>query len=136
MATPEHLARLLQTLRQVFEIAVDLGHHSDRSYYGFVCLMQISNREQDFIIDALALHEDLKGLNEIFVDSSIVKVGYFPLHLHFLLIPLQIFLGAGSDIVWLQGDFNLYVVNLFAAYRASKVLGKAFSYCHQTHATH
>ena len=80
VATPEVLARLLQKLRQVSEIAVDLEHHSYRSYYGFVCLMQISTREEDFIIDTLALRDDLEDLNEIFVDSTVVKARHFPFH--------------------------------------------------------
>lgn len=130
VATPEDLASLLQKLRQVSEIAVDLEHHSYRSYYGFVCLMQISTREEDFIIDTLALREELEDLSEIFVDSTIVKVRHFRFHLGFLLIPFQVFHGADSDIVWLQENFNLYVVNLFDTYHASKVLGKTFSYCH------
>ena len=53
-----------------------------------------------------------------------------------LLIPLQVFHGADSDIVWLQENFNIYVVNLFDTYHASKVLGKALPYCHQTHTAH
>lgn len=74
VATQEDLTRLLLKLRQVSEVAVDLEHHSYRSYYGFVCLMQISTREEDFIIDTLALREELEDLNEIFVDPAIVKV--------------------------------------------------------------
>jgi exosome complex exonuclease RRP6 len=38
----------------------------------------------------------------------------------------QIFHGAASDIVWLQQDFNLYIVNLFDTYHASKVLGNIY----------
>lgn len=136
VATPEDLARLVQKLWQVSEIAVDLEHHSYRSYYGFVCLMQISTREEDFIIDALALREELEDLDVIFVDPTIIKVRTFHLHLNDLLIPLQVFHGADSDIVWLQENFNIYVVNLFDTYRASKVLGKALSYRHQTLSAH
>ena len=36
---------------------------------------------------------------------------------------MQVLHGAESDIVWLQQDFNLYIVNLFDTYHASKVLG-------------
>ena len=39
------------------------------------------------------------------------------------LIALQVFHGADSDIVWLQQDFNLYVVNMFDTFHASKLLG-------------
>ncbi|KAL5482663.1 RRP6 [Sanghuangporus weigelae] len=100
------LESLLDKLRRVQEIAIDLEHHSYRSFSGFVCLMQISTREEDFIVDTLALREELEDLNEIFTDPKIVKV------LH----------GADSDVVWLQQDFNIYTVNLFDTYHASRVL--------------
>lgn len=59
------------------EIAVDLEHHSYRTYRGFLCLMQISTREEDFIIDLLVPNvRDSIGnaLGEIFSDPEIVKV--------------------------------------------------------------
>jgi exosome complex exonuclease RRP6 len=130
VSTPEDLAQLLHKLRQVSEIAVDLEHHSYRSYYGFVCLVQISTREEDFVIDALALREDLEDLNEIFVDPTIVKVQYVPLLFEYPTHSSQVFHGADSDILWLQENFNVYVVNLFDTYQASKVLGKALFHCH------
>lgn len=34
----------------------------------------------------------------------------------------QVFHGAESDILWLQQDFDLYVVGLFDTYHATKVL--------------
>lgn len=106
--TKEGLDGLLDKLRTTREIAVDLEHHSYRTFSGFLCLMQISTRHEDFIVDTLALREELEDLNEIFTDPRIVKV----------------FHGAESDIVWLQQDFNIYVVNLFDTFHASKVLGK------------
>jgi hypothetical protein len=72
--SPDELSLLLGKLRSSNEIAVDLEYHSLRSYYGFVCLMQISTREEDFVIDTLALREELEALNEVFTDPSIVKV--------------------------------------------------------------
>ena len=39
-----------------------------------------------------------------------------------LLIFLQVFHGADSDIEWLQRDFSLYIVNMFDTYQASKLL--------------
>ena len=65
---------MLEELKKSTEIAVDLEHHDYRSYYGFVCLMQISTREKDWIIDTLELREDLIALNEVFADPNIVKV--------------------------------------------------------------
>ncbi|KAI0244569.1 exosome nuclease subunit [Massospora cicadina] len=88
------------------EVAVDLEHHDYRSYQGFVCLMQISTRRTDYIVDTLSLRRELFILNEVFTDPTIIKV----------------FHGAESDILWLQRDFSLYVVNLFDTYHASHSL--------------
>ncbi|PCH40326.1 hypothetical protein WOLCODRAFT_162269 [Wolfiporia cocos MD-104 SS10] len=102
----DSFAAMLEKLRKAREIAVDLEHHSYRTFSGFVCLMQLSTRDEDWVVDTLAIREELEALNEVFTDPDIVKV------LH----------GAESDIVWLQQDFNLYIVNLFDTYHASKVL--------------
>ncbi|KAJ7082609.1 hypothetical protein C8R43DRAFT_1052282 [Mycena crocata] len=108
VATPEALDAMLDALREAPEIAVDLEHNSYRSYAGIVCLMQISTRTQDWIVDTLALRAELAtgALNEVFTDPAIIKV----------------FHGAESDIVWLQQNFNLYIVNLFDTFHASKLL--------------
>ncbi|KAL0062975.1 exosome nuclease subunit [Marasmius tenuissimus] len=105
--TQAELTSMVDELRKAKEVAVDLEHHSYRTYAGFLCLMQISTREQDWIIDLLALREEMEVLNEVFTDPKIVKI----------------FHGAESDIVWLQQDLNLYIVNLFDTFHASKVLG-------------
>ncbi|ORY77719.1 ribonuclease H-like domain-containing protein, partial [Protomyces lactucae-debilis] len=107
VSTQDTLDAMLNELRKATEIAVDLEHHDFHSFRGFVCLMQISTREQDWIVDTLALRDELAVLNEVFADSKIVKV------LH----------GAAMDIIWLQRDFGLYIVNLFDSYHATKVLG-------------
>ncbi|KAJ6465107.1 ribonuclease H-like domain-containing protein [Mycena vitilis] len=108
VSTAEALEAMTDALRQAPEIAIDLEHNSYRSYAGIVCLMQISTRTQDWIVDTLALRAELAtgALNEVFTDPAIVKV----------------FHGAESDIVWLQQDFNLYIVNLFDTFHASKLL--------------
>ncbi|EJU03147.1 hypothetical protein DACRYDRAFT_50127, partial [Dacryopinax primogenitus] len=112
VGTPDRLAQMLEKLKAAKEIAVDLEHHDYRSYRGIVCLMQLSTREADWVVDTLALREELEVLNEVFADSNIVKV----------------FHGATMDINWLQRDFNLYIVNLFDTYYASKALNfPAFS---------
>lgn len=49
-------------------------HHSYRSFLGLTCLMQISTRDQDYIIDTLELRSELYLLNEVFTDPAIVKV--------------------------------------------------------------
>ncbi|KAF8621412.1 hypothetical protein AX15_007824 [Amanita polypyramis BW_CC] len=106
VSTPHAFQAMLAKLRQASEIAVDLEHNSYRSYSGFVCLMQLSTRREDWIVDALLLRNELEELNEVFTNPEIVKV----------------FHGADSDILWLQQDFNLYIVNLFDTFHASKLL--------------
>lgn len=111
--TAAQLEALTEELLKAKEIAVDLEYHQTHSYYGFICLMQISTREKDWVIDTLALRHLLreKKLGHVLADPSIVKV----------------FHGSDSDILWLQQDFDIYVVNLFDTYHACKVLGE--SYC-------
>lgn len=106
VATREDFHRMLAKLKTAKEIAVDLEHHSYRSYSGFLCLMQITDRDEDWIVDLLAVRDEMEALNDVFTDPDIVKI----------------FHGAESDIVWLQQDFNVYIVNLFDTFHASKLL--------------
>lgn len=103
------LKELLQDLNAVNEIAVDLEHHSYRTFQGITCLMQISTRQKDYILDTLSLRDHLHILNEVFVNPHILKV----------------FHGADCDIEWLQRDLSIYVVNMFDTYQAAKRLNFA-----------
>ncbi|KAI8097670.1 ribonuclease H-like domain-containing protein [Halteromyces radiatus] len=100
------LDSMLKDLEGVQELAIDLEHHNYRSFQGFTCLMQLSTRDQDYIIDTLTLRHLLWKLNDYFADPNIVKL------LH----------GAKSDIIWLQRDFGVYIVNLFDTYDATHLL--------------
>jgi exosome complex exonuclease RRP6 len=75
--TPEKLNELAALLDSVQEFAVDLEHHDMRSFQGFSCLIQVSTRNEDFIIDALALRSHLHILNRSFSNPQIVKVYFF-----------------------------------------------------------
>lgn len=105
----EDLVALNEKLCRLSEFAVDLEHHSYRSFLGLTSLMQISTRDEDFIIDTLELRSEMYILNEAFTDPAIVKV----------------FHGADSDVEWLQRDLGLYVVNLFDTHQASRALNLA-----------
>ncbi|EXJ85834.1 hypothetical protein A1O1_06203 [Capronia coronata CBS 617.96] len=101
--TEEGVREMLEELKGASEIAIDLEHNDQRSYVGMVCLMQISTREKDWIIDTLKpWRENLQILNEVFTDPKILKV----------------FHGSNMDIIWLQRDLGLYVVGLFDTYHA------------------
>jgi exosome complex exonuclease RRP6 len=73
--TEEGVLEMLNELKTVTEIAVDLEHHDARSYVGLVSLMQISTRNKDWIVDTLKpWRQNLQVLNEVFADPKIVKV--------------------------------------------------------------
>ena len=67
-------------------IGVDIEHSAEMSYRGTTCLIQISTDQTNYIVDTLALYNKIPRLNEIFLDSDIVKA----------------FHNADSDIIWLQ----------------------------------
>lgn len=102
----QQLEEMCRHIEAQKEFAVDVEHHSYRSFQGITCLIQISTRTQDFVIDAIKLRSELYRLNESFTNPNIVKV----------------FHGADCDILWLQRDFGVYVVNLFDTSRAAKLM--------------
>lgn len=110
VSTKQQIEQLRNHLDEsrVKEIAIDLEHHSYRTYQGIVCLMQLSTRWGDWIIDTLSdeVREHAELLNSSFTNPAKVKV------LH----------GANHDVLWLQRDLGLYLVNLFDTYHATNVL--------------
>ncbi|XVF42600.1 hypothetical protein PTKIN_Ptkin01aG0377000 [Pterospermum kingtungense] len=101
------LKELAAKLRSASEFAVDLEHNQYRSFQGLTCLMQISTRTEDFIVDTLKLRIHVGPyLREVFKDPTKKKVMH----------------GADRDIVWLQRDFGIYLCNLFDTGQASRVL--------------
>src|SRR3989338_7512682 len=72
--TPAALESLAQKLDQVEEIAIDMEAHSYRTFQGFTCLMQISTRKEDFLVDTLALRNNMSILNTSFTNPKILKV--------------------------------------------------------------
>ncbi|KAG5980671.1 hypothetical protein E4U55_003791 [Claviceps digitariae] len=114
--TFEGVKAMLEELKKAKEIAVDLEHHDFRTYTGLVCLMQVSTRDKDWIVDTLQpWRHKLEILNQVFADPSIIKV----------------FHGAYMDMVWLQRDLGLYVNGLFDTYFACDILnypGKSLAF--------
>ncbi|KAG7585614.1 3'-5' exonuclease domain [Arabidopsis thaliana x Arabidopsis arenosa] len=101
------LEDLAATLQSVEEFAVDLEHNQYRSFQGLTCLMQISTRTEDYIVDTFKLWDHIgPHLRELFKDPKKKKVMH----------------GADHDIIWLQRDFGIYVCNLFDTGQASRVL--------------
>lgn len=62
-------------------------HTTPRSYQGFTCLLQLSTRTHDWVVDTLALRGQLgPALGPLLADPAVEKV------LH----------GADNDVLWLQ----------------------------------
>ncbi|GFE55541.1 exosome component [Babesia ovis] len=104
--TVEELESMIAQLKECNIIGVDVEHHSNQSYRGFVCLVQITGADCDWIIDPFGIFDEMWRLNEVTTDPRILKVMH----------------GAESDILWLQRDFGVYVVNLFDTLKAADVL--------------
>jgi len=105
----EKLHQALDELRQASQIAIDVEHHSYRTFMGITCLVQMSTRTKDYIFDTLILREDMHILNLVLTDPKVLKI------LH----------GGDLDIEWLQRDLSLYIVNMFDTHRAAKALNMA-----------
>ena len=100
------LEELEEVLSKASIFAVDLEHHSYRSYRGFTCLMQISTREQDFVVDALKLRHLIGSkLGRHFENEEKLNIPRCEL---------------GRDMA--TRDFGIYVVNMFDTGQAARVL--------------
>jgi exosome complex exonuclease RRP6 len=105
---------MVELLKAEKEIAVDL-EHSDLSYHGFTCLMQLSTRSEDFIVDVFPVWKEMSLLNYVFNNPSIIKV----------------FHGAYMDMMWLHRDFDLRIAGLFDTFHGATNIGhhtKSYAY--------
>ena len=100
------LRRIVVELQKEAAIGVDLEADSLFHYQERVCLLQISTRALNIVIDPLSV-EDLSPLAPIFADTRIRKV----------------FHGADYDIRSLHRDFGIEVHSLFDTQIAARFLG-------------
>ena len=89
------LEAAMHTIERSDRIAVDTEADSLHSYFDKVCLIQITDARDDYIIDPLGTVE-LSAFGRILADSSRTKI----------------FHGADYDLRILQRDFGFQVVNL------------------------
>ncbi|KAK0418559.1 hypothetical protein QR680_013639 [Steinernema hermaphroditum] len=105
----DQLKEVVSDLNRQVEFAVDVEHHISRRYEAKTCLIQISTRATDYVIDTLQLWK----------------------HVHLLEAPLgnerirKVFHCANNDMMWLHRDFGLEVKNLFDTQKAMIALGFA-----------
>ncbi|CAI7808046.1 unnamed protein product [Closterium sp. NIES-54] len=73
--TREQLAAMAEEIEAEREVAVDLENHNYRSFQGFLCVLQLSTRRKDYVVDAIALRGEIGPLlGPIFADTRVVKV--------------------------------------------------------------
>jgi ribonuclease D len=102
----ESLQRLISELEDEPLLGIDTESNSLHAYRERVCLIQISSRDNDYIIDPLAI-ADLTPLKTLFANPEIEKV----------------FHAAEYDLMCLQRDYGLRVVNLFDTMIAARICG-------------
>ncbi len=106
ISTPEALRELSVELGGVSAIGVDTEADSFHAYREKTCLLQISTRDFDYIVDPLAL-TDLSPLRPVFADRAVCKV----------------FHAADNDVAALRRDFGFPTATLFDTMVAARILG-------------
>lgn len=104
---PHGLEDLVETLSQTDIFGVDTESNSLFAYREQVCLIQISTRETDYLIDPLAL-KNTAILGPLFANPRIEKV----------------FHAGEYDVICLKRDFGFEFNNLFDTMIASRILGR------------
>lgn len=104
--TRDQLDDLVERLSNENLIGIDTESNSLHAYKEQVCLIQISTRQEDFLIDPLNI-DQMSALNYIFAHPRIEKV----------------FHAAEYDIMCLKRDFAYEIVNLFDTMIAARICG-------------
>lgn len=107
VTTDDQLRRLVSSVQNLPHLAVDTESNSLHAYRERVCLIQLSTREADYLIDPLALH-DISPLGPLLADGAVEKV----------------FHAAEYDLACLRRDFGFHAANLFDTRVAARTLGR------------
>lgn len=102
----KNLKSLVKDLRHEPLLAIDTESNSLYAYQEHVCLVQLSTRTQDYIIDPLRI-ADMSPLGELLSNPKIEKV----------------FHAAEYDLICLKRDYGFTVVNLFDTMIAARICG-------------
>jgi ribonuclease D len=103
----DRLRQLVPTLRASSQVAIDTESNSLHAYRERVCLIQLSTRRDDFLVDPFAV-QDLSPLAPLLSDPAVEKV----------------FHAAEYDLACLRRDFGFEVVHLFDTRVAARMLGR------------
>jgi ribonuclease D len=105
ITTDDELRALVDTLAAEPIIAVDTESNSLHAYQGRVCLIQISTRSQDYIVDPVSIKQ-IEPLGHIFASTHIEKV----------------FHACEYDVLCLKRDFGFEINYLFDTLYAARVI--------------
>jgi ribonuclease D len=100
--------RMLEDLLRQPLVAVDIESNGLHVYREHVCLIQLSTREHDYIVDPLR-KLNLDGLARVFLDRAIEKI----------------FHASEYDLISLKRDYGFGVDHLFDTMVAARMLGHA-----------
>jgi len=104
--TQKDLRGLVKKLSRESLLAIDTESNSLYAYQEQVCLIQISTRRDDYIIDPLCV-TDLQPLASLMADERIEKV----------------FHAAEYDVITMKRDFGYEFINIFDTMMAARILG-------------
>ncbi len=107
--SPERLEALVKALAGETLLAIDTESNSLYAYRERVCLIQLSTRTADYIIDPLVI-PNMQPLAPFFADPTIEKV----------------FHAAEYDLMCMKRDFGYVFNNLFDTMIAARVCGRKF----------
>lgn len=95
--TPSELAAALQEWESAGIIGVDTESNSFYAYTDKLCLVQVTAGDTDYIVDPIALGEDLKAINTLLADPNFIKI----------------FHAAEFDLMLLKKDLGVEMKGLF-----------------------
>lgn len=99
--TEEKLQKMISDFQWFNEFMVDTEMNSD-TYFPIICLIQISNFENEYVIDALCLFDKIKQyLGPFFEDATKLKVFH-----------------GDADIVPLQQNFEIFTIGMIDSQEA------------------
>jgi len=105
--SPQKLQNILADLKSSHYLSIDTESNSLYVYHEQVCLIQITTKEYDYLIDPLAF-SDLSPLAEYFADPAKEKI----------------FHASEYDIICLKRDFKFNFANIFDTMIAARILGE------------
>jgi ribonuclease D len=106
ISTSAQLAELITTIRGEPSIALDTESNSLYAYRERICLVQLSTRTADYLIDTLTV-EDMSPLGELTANPAIEII----------------FHAAEYDIIGLKRDYGFVFTSLFDTMAAARILG-------------